>query len=35
MREVADALAVPRIEEGGVEADDVIATLACRAREQG
>ncbi|WP_242356219.1 MULTISPECIES: DNA polymerase I [Anaeromyxobacter] len=35
VREVADALAVPRIEEGGVEADDVIATLACRAREQG
>ena len=34
VREVADALAVPRIEEG-VEADDVIATLACRAREQG
>ncbi len=35
VREVADALAVPRVEEGGVEADDVIATLACRAREQG
>ncbi|ABS26656.1 DNA polymerase I [Anaeromyxobacter sp. Fw109-5] len=35
VREVADALAVPRIEEPGVEADDVIATLASRAREQG
>jgi DNA polymerase I len=34
-REVARALRVPVIEEPGVEADDVIATLACRARAQG
>jgi DNA polymerase-1 len=35
VREVARALAVPIVEEPGVEADDVIATLACRAREKG
>jgi DNA polymerase I len=35
VREVARALSVPIVEEPGVEADDVIATLACRAREMG
>jgi DNA polymerase-1 len=35
VREVASALAVPLLEEPGFEADDVIGTLACRAREQG
>jgi DNA polymerase I len=35
VRDVARALAVPIVEEAGVEADDVIATLACRARERG
>ncbi len=35
VRDVARALAVPIVEEAGVEADDVIGTLACRAREQG
>src|SRR5215212_5631767 len=35
VRDVAAALNVPVVEEPGVEADDVIATLACRAREQG
>jgi DNA polymerase-1 len=35
VREVARALRVPVVEESGVEADDVIATLACRARELG
>ncbi|GEJ59141.1 DNA polymerase I [Anaeromyxobacter diazotrophicus] len=35
VREVARALNVPVLEEAGFEADDVIATLACRAREQG
>jgi DNA polymerase-1 len=35
VRDVAAALNVPLVEEPGVEADDVIATLACRAREQG
>ncbi|HEX8908812.1 MAG TPA: DNA polymerase I [Anaeromyxobacteraceae bacterium] len=35
VREVAKALNVHVLEEAGVEADDVIATLACRAREQG
>jgi DNA polymerase-1 len=35
VREVAAALNVPVVEEPGVEADDVIATLACRARELG
>jgi DNA polymerase-1 len=35
VRDVARALNVPVLEEPGVEADDVIGTLACRAREQG
>jgi DNA polymerase-1 len=35
VRDVARALAVPIVEEEGVEADDVIATLAARARERG
>jgi len=35
VREVVRALAVPLLEEAGVEADDVIATLARRAREAG
>jgi DNA polymerase I len=35
VRDVARALAVPIVEEEGVEADDVIGTLACRARELG
>ncbi|MGA8890922.1 MAG: DNA polymerase I, partial [Anaeromyxobacteraceae bacterium] len=35
IREVARALDVPVIEEAGVEADDVIATLARRARAEG
>jgi len=35
VREVARALRVPVVEEAGVEADDVIATLARRARERG
>ncbi len=35
VRQVARALNVHVLEEAGVEADDVIGTLACRAREQG
>src|SRR5512143_2127661 len=35
VRDVIRALRVPVLEEEGVEADDVIATLARRAREQG
>jgi len=35
VRDVAKVLNVHVLEEPGVEADDVIATLACRAREQG
>jgi DNA polymerase I len=35
VREVAKALNVPVLEEPGFEADDVIGTLACRAREEG
>src|SRR5512136_1276466 len=35
VREVARALDVPVLEEAGVEADDVIATLARRGRAQG
>ena len=35
VREVARALAVPTLEEPGFEADDVIGTLACRARDAG
>jgi DNA polymerase-1 len=35
VRDVVRALAVPVVEEQGYEADDIIATLACRARERG
>ncbi|HET9595726.1 MAG TPA: DNA polymerase I [Anaeromyxobacteraceae bacterium] len=35
VRDVASALAVPTLEDPSFEADDIIATLACRAREQG
>ncbi|WP_242395316.1 DNA polymerase I [Anaeromyxobacter oryzisoli] len=35
VREVARALRVPLVEEPHVEADDVIGTLACRARDEG
>jgi DNA polymerase-1 len=35
VREVARALRVPVVEELGVEADDVIGTLACQARRMG
>ena len=35
VRQVAEALNVAVLEEPGFEADDVIGTLACRAREQG
>ena len=35
VREVAKALRVPTLEEPGFEADDVIGTLACRARDAG
>ena len=35
VRDVARALSVPVIEEVGYEADDIIATLTCRAREHG
>ncbi len=35
VREVARALSVPVVEQQGVEADDVIGTLAARAREKG
>src|SRR5512143_1106596 len=35
VREVAKVLNVHVVEEEGVEADDVIGTLACRAREKG
>jgi DNA polymerase-1 len=35
VRQVAEVLNVPVLEEEGFEADDVIGTLACRAREQG
>jgi len=35
VRDVARALAVPLLEEPGYEADDIIGTLACRAREAG
>ena len=35
MREVARALSVPVVEEFGVEADDIIGTLARRAEEKG
>jgi DNA polymerase-1 len=35
VRDVARSLAVPVVEEPGYEADDIIGTLACRARERG
>jgi DNA polymerase I len=35
IREVLDALEMPVLEVKGVEADDVIATLACRAADDG
>ncbi len=35
VRQVAAVLNVPTLEEPGFEADDVIGTLTCRAREQG
>ncbi|MEV6707187.1 DNA polymerase I [Micromonospora wenchangensis] len=35
VKEVLDALRVPVVEREGYEADDVIATLACQARDQG
>jgi DNA polymerase-1 len=35
VRDVASVVRVKVVEEPGVEADDVIATLACRAREKG
>ncbi|WP_213453940.1 DNA polymerase I [Rhizomonospora bruguierae] len=35
VKEVLDALRVPVVEKPGYEADDVIATLACQARDAG
>jgi DNA polymerase-1 len=35
VRELVDALAVPVLEQSGFEADDIIATLATRAKEAG
>ena len=35
VREVIDSLAIPTLEQVGVEADDIIATLATRARDEG
>ena len=35
VREVIDSLAIPTLEQAGVEADDIIATLATRARDAG
>ena len=35
VKEVLDALRIPVVEKEGYEADDVIATLACQARDQG
>ncbi len=35
VRDIARALNVPVLEEKGVEADDVIGTLACQARDRG
>ncbi|MEV4844868.1 DNA polymerase I [Micromonospora matsumotoense] len=35
VKEVLDALRIPVVEQPGYEADDVIATLACQARDQG
>jgi DNA polymerase-1 len=35
IREVLEALRIPTVEAPGYEADDVIATLACQARDEG
>jgi DNA polymerase-1 len=35
VKEVLDALRIPYVEKPGYEADDVIATLACQARDAG
>ncbi len=35
VRQVIDSLAIPTLEQAGVEADDIIATLATRARDEG
>lgn len=35
VRQVVEAVAIPIIEQAGLEADDVIATLATRARDEG
>ncbi len=35
VRQVADTLRIPSLEQPGIEADDIIATLATRARERG
>jgi DNA polymerase-1 len=35
VKEVLDALRIPYVEKPGFEADDVIATLACQARDAG
>ncbi|WCO69057.1 DNA polymerase I [Iamia majanohamensis] len=35
VRQVIDSLAIPTLEQAGVEADDIIATLATRARDAG
>jgi DNA polymerase I len=35
IHEVLDALRIPSVEKPGYEADDIIATLACQARDQG
>ncbi|MGI8938592.1 MAG: DNA polymerase I [Iamia sp.] len=35
VREVIDSLAIPTLEQAGVEADDILATLASRARDAG
>ncbi len=35
VRQVVDTLRIPSLEQAGIEADDIIATLATRAREEG
>ena len=35
VRQVIDTLEIPTLEQAGVEADDIIATLATRARDDG
>ncbi|HXH58100.1 DNA polymerase I [Iamia sp.] len=35
VRQVIDTLAIPTLEQAGVEADDILATLATRARDAG